>query len=98
MSLGPIASAAFPEWDLKAEPLLPAWKYSVAKALSYLPIIGPQIMSPYEREAFAAQTTLSNARAKRELGLEFRPHAASVADCMRSIVDQGFAAPKLRKF
>ena len=97
MSLGPVASAAFPDWDLRFEPLLPAWKYAVAKALSYLPVVGEQIMSPYEREAFSAKTTLSNARAKSELGLAFRPHADSVADCVRSIVDGGFATPKLKK-
>ena len=55
------------------------------KALSYVPFVGPRVMTEYERRVFEARTTLSNARAKNELGLTFRPHADTVADTVRGV-------------
>ena len=91
MSLGAVAAEAFPEYEYTAGPLFPPWKFSLAKALSYLPFVGPRVMTEYERRVFEARTTLSNARAKSELGLTFRPHADTVADTVRGCVQLGIA-------
>ena len=91
VSLGAVAAAACPEYEYAADPLLPAWKFSLAKALSYVPVLGPRVMTEYERRVFEARTTLSNARAKSELGLTFRPHADTVADTVRACVGLGIA-------
>ena len=91
VSLGEVAAAACPEYEYTADPLLPPWKFSLAKALSYVPVLGPRVMTEYERRVFEARTTLSNARAKTELGLTFRPHASTVADTVRGCVQLGIA-------
>ena len=79
------------EYKYTADPLLPPWKFAIGKALSYVPVLGPRVMTEYERCVFEARTTLSNARAKSELGLTFRPHADTVADTVRGCVQLGIA-------
>ena len=91
VSLGAVAAAACPEYEYTADPLLPPWKLSLAKALSHVPVLGPRVMTEYERRVFEARTTLSNARAKNELGLTFRSHADTVADTVRACVSLGIA-------
>ena len=91
VSLGAVAAEACPEYEYTAKPLLAPWKFALGKALSYVPLVGPRVMTEYERRVFEARTTLSNARAKRELGLAFRPHAATVADTARACVGLGIA-------
>ena len=63
-----VAAAACPEYEYTADLLLPPWKFAIGKALSHVPFVGPRVMTEYERRVFEARTTLSNARAKDELG------------------------------
>ena len=94
VSLGKVAAEACPRIrEYTADPLLPPWKFAAAKALSHVPfVLGPSVMTEYERRVFEARTTLSNARGRRmnwgSPSGRMRPRSA---DTVRGCVQVGIA-------
>jgi hypothetical protein len=65
--------------------------------LSMLPLIGGFILNNLERSALTWREKLSNKKAKTMLKIRFRPLNQTVKDGVQSVIDQGFAKPKLRR-
>jgi len=94
--LGPIAAAALPDYETRAVEKYPPWKFQLLRALSFLPMVGPLVMSDFERIVFERSVHFSNKRAKEILGMSFRPLEETVRDSAISMIDGGFVKPKLK--
>jgi nucleoside-diphosphate-sugar epimerase len=94
--IGPLAQNAFPQYDLDVVPEFPPWKVSLALSLGSLPVVGPKVLTEYQRKALTAAPEFANARAKAELGMAFRPLATTLADSITSMVSAGYVAPRTR--
>ncbi|CAE8611564.1 unnamed protein product [Polarella glacialis] len=95
--LGPIAEAGCPEYVTQATPKYSSFVFSCLGALSRLPLLGPLVMSEFQRRACQTQVNFSNSLAKEVLGLQFRPLEETVRDSARSMVEGGYVKAKLKQ-
>ena len=94
--LGDVAQAAFPDYVLDAKPRWPKWQLDLALAASTLPVLGPKVMTDFERRLATTPVHFDNAKAKADLlPAGFRPLGETVADAVRAMVALGIA-PRAR--
>lgn len=94
--VGTIAQKELPQYKLSTPPVYPWWVLKLLLFLSYLPIIGAWIMPPMWVSALTWKDRIDNSKAKKELGLKFRPLSETVRDGVMSVIDGGYAKPKKR--
>ena len=96
-ALGPLAAAELPDYDLDVVPMLAPWQRALALAAASLPVVGPRVLSDYEKLALVTPTEFANVRAKADLSMTFRPLGDTLKAGITSMVDQGFVAPRPRR-
>ena len=94
LEIGTVAQESFPDYDLTAKPAYPPWKLSLGIALSHVPVVGPKVMTEFQRSIMTTPTNFANVNAKSKLGILFKPLKDTLRDAVRSMVDQGFAKPR----
>ena len=94
--IGAMAQAQLPQYKLQTPPKYASWLVVLLVLLSYLPLVGRFVLTPLERSSLTWRERVSNAKAKKVLGMRFRPIEETVRDGVLSVIDQGFAKPKKR--
>ena len=93
--IGGIAQRKLPQYLLRTPPRYPPWLVWLLVLLSHL--LGSLVLSPMERSALTWREQLSNKKAKAVLGMRFRPVEETIRDGVLSVIEGGYAKPKMRR-
>ena len=97
VELSAIAQRCFPQYRMDAPPKYPPLALAVARALSYVPVVGALAMTEFERLGMETHVRLDSGAATRELGVVFRPLEETVRDGVAAMIDGGFVKPRPRE-
>ena len=97
--LGDIAQRQLPQYQLRTparfSPVFVWILVLISSVLYALPLVGRFFLGPLERSTLIWREELATGKAKRMLGVRFRPIEDTVKEGVESMIDQGFVKPKM---